>query len=202
LPVAKSSMLKFADIIPKVTNMKKNLALICLFASSNIYALSCPSNGTPLNLDTSIQEVIQACGQPASTNRYQKTININEQLVYYKNVLGKNIKVTLTFSYGKLQNINTLDTSPTTQTCQTKNQYGQDISAPCNPIEENSMTSGICGPLIQAGNSIDAVRGSCGTPASDTISSTKTINFQELKYHAQGPDTLVFEDGKLVDWKN
>jgi len=182
--------------------MKKALSMLCLIASSNIYALSCPNNGAPLNTGISIQEAIQACGQPVSSNQSQKTINISEQLVYYKNVLGKNIKVTLTFSYGKLQNINTYDSSPTTQTCQSTNQLGQTVNAPCNPIEENSMTSGICGALIQAGNSIDAVRGTCGTPSSDTVSSTKTITYQELIYNSQGPNKLIFEDGKLVDWTN
>src|SRR3990167_485093 len=126
--------------------MKKLLFIVCL-CTQNIYAMSCPSTGKILDTGVSLEQTIQLCGQPVS------------------------VKMTLSFNGGKLANINILDTRNTAnQTCQATNHFGQTINTPCAHQEQNLSISGVCGPLIQAGNKIDYVRYACGNPASQNIS--------------------------------
>lgn len=164
--------------------------------------MSCPNNGSMIDTGYTVAQIFQACGQPASSRNYQKVINTNETLTYYRDILGANVKITLTFSNDKLANINIIDPRNTpNQNCQTTNQYGQIVNTPCAPVEQNLLSSGVCGLLIQTGNNINYVRSICGTPASQNVISSITTNVKELTYNGISPNTLVFENGQLVDWK-
>src|SRR3990167_5157360 len=181
--------------------MKKFLLIAC-FISQNIFAMSCPNNGKIISPGYSVDQIIQTCGQPVSTRDYQKTVNTNEVLTYYKDILGANVKITLTFSYGKLANINIIDPRNTmNQTCQTTNQAGETINTPCAPVEQNLLSSGFCGQMIQTGNNINYVRSVCGMPAAQNVTSSITTSVKEMTYNGVSPNILVFENSQLVDWK-
>jgi len=180
--------------------VKKILLMIFFLACTKTFAMSCPSNGTIIDTGYSEAQVLQLCGQPVSINAYKATTNLSEELIYYKNIHGSNIKITMLFSYGHLANINTLDAA-SNQVCQLTNQSANSVSASCASREQNVSLSNVCGQIIQVGYGIGYINSICGNPASQKVLSSVTDEMKEFTYTGPGPTVLVVKNGKLVDWK-
>jgi hypothetical protein len=184
--------------------MKRLVILASLLVSASSYAFTCPGNGNFLETGYSIEKVLALCGQPVTKNEFQKSINSSEEWTYYKkdNRSNANIKATLTINNGQVVNIYILNTGTNNnQLCNVKNQFSQIISVPCNSTEQNLQTSNFCSRLIQVGSSANYIQSVCGTPATQKTLVNNTVNIAEYTYNGTGPNTLIFKDGLLLDWK-
>ncbi len=180
--------------------MKKLLPLLSILVSSNLFALTCPNNGAVLDTNYSFAQVVQLCGVPAATKTYQKIGSVGEEWTYYKHGFGTNTQTTLTFKSGKLATINIVDAgSHANLNCRAANQLSQSSQCPANT--QPLSASGICGMMIQAGNTQDTVRAACGNPTQITVTTGVASEIKELKYNGLGHTVLAFENDKLVDWK-
>lgn len=185
--------------------LRKLLTFICIILPMHAYALSCPNNGDVLQTGYTLEQVMQHCGKPVSTNNYTTTKNDSEELIYYKNNINSdNIKVTVLVNNDRVANIHIV-TNP--KQCTNATSSNDQSSPPktvttCPPTEQNVNSSSVCGRLIQIGSGINYVRSACGTPAEQKTLQTTTTQVSELTYSGAGPNVLVFENGTLTDWKN
>jgi hypothetical protein len=163
-------------------------ALLFALLPSISFAISCPNNGTIIQLGDSEQAILSACGMPISRHDFKKVINQNETWTYYRHGIGAtNIKIKLSFANDSLVNIKT-------ETNNANNGH---------TIATNSASSTVCGRIIAAGDKPNLVQAACGLPISRKVIEQTTIDVSELLFgNAAGPDVLVFEDGKLVDWRH
>lgn len=186
--------------------MKKLILFLSTLIPGCVFALSCPNNGVPLLQRSSIQQVLQTCGQPASQNSKQQTINISEQWTYYipsKKRHKTNDKVTMTFNHGKLVNINLVKTYfKNGAKCQITNNLGKRVTIPCSTTEQNLRTFTGCHRYLQTGAGASFVQNACGNPSTRQVLASKTIHINELAYpNTAGPSVLEFTDGQLTGWK-
>jgi hypothetical protein len=64
----------------------------------------------------------------------------------------------------------------------------------------NVASTHLCGLAFGAGDDIAAVESICGQPVAQT-KQDYTFSETELTYGGDDSQTIVFQDGKLVDWK-
>lgn len=154
------------------------------------FAISCPNNGNILNDGDSISYVLQQCGKPKSRNDYNKIIQSTLQWDYYKSTPGSvnNIKISIYFSENRVSNISVTS----------NNVICHDNI--CNSPIQNFSSTGLCGNQISVGNTPENIRSACGQPDNEINSTPIIIPMAELRYDGAGQNTLVFKDGKLVDW--
>lgn len=189
--------------------MKYLLVLILSCLSTAAMPMSCPNNGSIVDQGDNISEVVSACGEATYQNEHTENIAISKQWVYYKNNTGttSNSQVSFLFNQGKVANIHLTLSPPGCQTVALQNttdpnQHTQVIQANCINTEQNVSTTALCGQLIGTGNSEADVLAACGTPAQETVLQSKTVKVVELQYKSSTkPNTLVFEDGILTNWK-
>lgn len=162
--------------------MRTLILLLSLLAPAFAFSLSCPSNGSPLKDHDSIQEVVERCGQAISSYSYTNTTIISSEWEYYITNLynNTNTKLKILFDRGQIANISII-------------MSGEN--------EQNVKSSGICRMLIQVGNNMSYVQSVCGNPMSKKTLQTTSTQITELKYNGISPNTLIFENGNLTNWK-
>lgn len=140
------------------------------------FALPCSTTGTDTNRGDTIEAVMQRCGTPLAQNAYSKTTISTQKWFYYlrtpSNILNK-----VSFFF----------------------KDSQIVSIDIDGISVAS--SGICGPMLQTGNTVDDVAAACGDPIYKQPLESNTVQVSELQYSDISPKTWIFEDGKLVDWQ-
>ena len=181
-----------------------NLFLCLTFLPTIVLAMSCPSNNNILQIGDSTQEVLTSCGQPASTNTITNIIPLESEWIYYIPNTQTNAitKLTLTFSYNKIRNINILLNSTTGE-----NQYILFFDQCKSPLiisntgisisTNNTMRMS----RISVGDTMEFVKSACGNPISEKTLKTLTTQTTQWKYHERDHNTLIFENDKLIDWK-
>ena|SRR3990167_5557674 len=162
--------------------MRLFILMLGLFLPIASYALSCPNNGTLLNIQDPFEKVIQKCGQATASNNYEINTIVSAEWEYYitNSVSKTNTKLIILFDHDQVVNISILVSGEN---------------------EQNIQSSNICGRQIQIGNHTNYVQSVCGTPTSQKTLKSTSIQVTELKYEGVSPNTLVFKNGSLMDWK-
>lgn len=181
------------------------LLLIALFSANNLFALSCPVTGGVIDKGDSLEEVIRRCPATYQKKTYIKTIPIAKQWIYYKPHFydAASSVVTILFRNERVQNINITDNvSPYATTCTTyavPGYYQPYLATTCTPGVQNLSWSGVCGFAIGAGDTSQAVINACGLPAIEQVLQSVDVEVTELTYPTQPSETLIFENGILID---
>ncbi len=178
--------------------MRKFIVLIAVLLPLSTLAattVSCPTNGHFVDIGSSVAEVTKVCGSPTSTKNSTRTVNVTEELTYYKPAANAmNSRMTLLFKRGRLANITLV--LPISN-CDPATQPNQLCSSETNPNWTNA-----CGQTVGLDGDIEVIKSICGTPDTDKVLETATTNVTELSYKGVEQNKLVFEDGKLVDADN
>jgi len=162
--------------------MKSFIVFICLmFFSMSIFAMPCPTNSAIIYKGNTLNEVIKQCGEPLSSKKYIKIIDLTEKWEYYKSTANNtnSYKIEIIF----------------------KNNVATNIAVTNNNTFSNVSSTSICGKIINVGDNNKTISTACGQPTTHQILEENSVPIIELIYGHEAMDTLVFEGGKLVDWK-
>lgn len=162
--------------------MRYLLAILCVFVPMMTFAISCPNNGSLID-NASLDQALKKCGQPTSRKDYTKSLS--ETWTYYipDSTTQRNAKVIILFNSGVIANIGVTDVDS-------------------QGIEKNVVTCNLCNAPISVGNNFTYVQSACGDPSQKKSSQENIEQVTELTYgDSLSPNTLVFVNRNLVDWK-
>jgi hypothetical protein len=179
------------------------ILFFCLLPTLS-FALPCPSGTGILYKGDSIDEVIKQCGKPAITKSNTQVISTSEKLVYY-------ISYSPDYGYIKLEVFAKNDVVTGLRVTEHTPIYycrtGAVLIGPlttfqtsCGDWIYNPTSSNLCRGWINVGDKTQRILDQCGKP-DENDSQSNTIITTELIYEGKNSQTIVFQNGKLVDWK-
>ena len=169
------------------------LLSIC-FLPTLSFAMACPGNGSIIDTHNTPEQITKICGQPTNQKTYQNTVATKLEMQFLvPNVYGTNNKVTLLFNNDQMINADVLSSGP----CPGADPNNAGI---CQN-ETNTPSVSMCGVIIGARFTSAQVIAACGAPVKQTTLETHTDDVLEYQYDASKPNTLVFVNGVLSDWK-
>jgi hypothetical protein len=169
--------------------MKKTILLLVLtLASTQTFAMFCPSGFNELDMGSSPDQVIKSCGPPDTKKTVKAPPEEPQEWNFYVKpdpTQSGTLKMSIAFDANqKVINISVNGTSV--------------------------ITTPICGNNVSAGDTTETVKTACGKPAfinksqPDTGTSTEEkpeIETTTFVYNTSPPVTLTFVDGKLKERK-
>lgn len=156
--------------------MSKYLTVLLLLVCTQIHALPCATTGKDTEKGDTIEQVLAKCGAPYDRKSYTTTIITAQRLVYYKSMAVQQFTLAVTLNNDQVSNLE---------------------------LNHNAVSNtNICGNVINVGDAGKKVLASCGNPNVTSTLASKNVEVTEMKYANISPVTWVFENGKLVDWKN
>lgn len=181
-------------------NLTSSLLTVISFTllPSSAFAFFCPTNFNQINFGDTIDQVKQACGNPAKEETKDVTKNVPQEWSYY---IPQSVGMGGTYTQAQ----GTLKTSITFD----KDDKAVNISV--NGIGVGATT--ICGQNIQLGDSQETVKSACGEPSfinkeqpraptTDTTTAPAVADkITEFTYTSNPPTVLVFESGVLTSKK-
>ncbi len=167
------------------------IVLFLSLISALSYAWVCPNNFNQIAVGDSVEQVIAACGKPASETtseagyrgpqEWQFFVSIQKPLNNSGALPGANpsVRMSVAFVNNKIINITVQGTS--------------------------LASTSLCGPTISVGDSDEVVKKNCGKPTfiqkQEGSDNQKKIEIREFKYDTTPPNILVFENDILKDRK-
>lgn len=175
--------------------MLKPIVILLLFLTPTLsYAWVCPNNFSQIAVGDTIEQVVAACGKPASEKKSESGYRGPQEWQYFVTVTqplsgsgvppdaAPSVKMSVAFVKQKAINITVQGTS--------------------------LASTSLCGPTISVGDSEDSVKTNCGAPTfiqkqdkGNVSDDDKPIEITEYKYNATAPNTLIFENGILKSRK-
>ncbi|HLB58007.1 MAG TPA: DUF2845 domain-containing protein [Gammaproteobacteria bacterium] len=163
--------------------MKYFFIVIFALFSNQAYAMFCPTNFNTINIGDTIAAVEQQCGKPNSKKTHETKTGVAEEWNYYvqpdPTAPTSTLKMTIALLDNKIFNITVNGTS--------------------------LVSTQICGPTINVGDSTPTLTSACGKPAfingGQKQPSEKTTEVTEFTYNGTPSVVLTFEDGKLTEKK-
>ena len=186
--------------------MKSFLILVLLVISTPLFCPTCPNGGGILYKGDSIDEVIKQCGEPTSKHIKVTTLLTVKQWVYTINHAYDRgySRLVVVFKNDQVSTITIYEHYDWYSCHQTAIQLGTGITVQtsCGDFNYNTLSTNICGAPFGVGDSINIVQSICGDPADQTILQNNTTEeTDELVYGGNNPQTIVFQDGKLTDFR-
>jgi hypothetical protein len=183
--------------------MKYFFLLVCFILPISVFAMSCPDNGSVIITGEKIDEVLQSCGNPVSKKEFSREIPVSQKWKYFKPSLSyanANTEVSFYIANDQVSNINLKDNG---QVCEAIPDSNNNITTDCNQEEVNVNSSNICGGIISVGDNVAKVLNICGAPIAKKILNARYVPTVELIYKGSrlSPNTLIFENGMLSDWR-
>ncbi len=178
--------------------------LFLLFLPVTLWSLPCPNGNGILYKGDSIDEVVRQCGEPVSRNTNIRILYTFQDWTYYiahRYDAGFS-EVIVSFKNDVVSNIRVNDQYSVPVCRRTYFQFGQAVTVQtnCNSTY-NIGTTALCGIVFGVGDSTARVAAICGLPAARTELGRYTFEVTELDYAGDDPQTIVFENGKLTDWR-
>lgn len=173
------------------------------FLPLSALTLPCPNGKGILYKGNSLEEVIQECGEPLHKNTRIKTLHILEQWTYYiKHSYDPGYSVlVLSFTDGITTKIHIQDYFWTPVCRPVMIRFGAATTVQTGCINfYDPMFTDLCGSIFQIGATIQTVEAMCGYPAVQT-KNVYTIDETEFFYGKGIQETIIFQNGKLFDWK-
>ncbi len=157
------------------------IAFILLLFSAPLLAMPCPNGQGILYKGDLLDKVLQQCGKPETIREYERTIPVAVRWTFYKkNIDLTSTKLKIFFHNNQIVNIEI---------------------QPSNVNSQNVASTGLCGPLIRQGNSMQAVESACGKPVLQEVLETKKFEYKELIYGRTPAQILIFREGQLIDFQ-
>lgn len=168
--------------------LKLIIAILALFPLQ-VLAINCPSNGKLINIGDSEQSVIKVCGKPTSINTINNSVVRSATLTFKLSDRNGNNRVMFNINNGHVTGI-------TVMVVCAKND------ADCQPSSTPVKYYQGCAQYIYIGTNVEFLNKNCGEPEDvQVIDGTKDIT-EELTYEdGMSPNTLVFVNQVLTDWK-
>ena len=160
--------------------MKYFFMIIFVIFSNQAYAMFCPTNFNTITIGDTIAVVEQQCGKPASKKTRETTSGGAEEWNYYvqpdPTAPTSTLKMSIALLDNKIFNITVNGTS--------------------------LVSTQICGPTINVGDSDQTLKSACGNPAfinrGEKPVSQTTTEVTEFTYNGTPSVMLIFENGKLT----
>jgi hypothetical protein len=166
--------------------------------------LPCPNGNGILYKGDAIDEVIKQCGEPASRHSNKRILYTFQDWTYYiahRYDAGFS-EVVVSFKNGIVSNIHVNDHYWPPICRRTYFQYAQAITVQTNCDGAYTIgTTALCGSVFGIGDNTARVAAICGPPAARSELGSYTFEVTELNYEGDDPQTIVFENGKLTDWR-
>lgn len=166
-------------------------ALMPFIFSSTLFAFTCPTNFSIINVGDSIESVTQKCGKPVSEKKEEKEKPQPQEWTYFQT---ETVATNTTYS-----------STGTLKVSVTFDKDDKAINISVNGIGVGA--SSICGNPIQLGDSREKVKSTCGKPSfvnkqtGDENKSEDKDTIIEYTYKGSSQNVLVFTNGKLTDVK-
>lgn len=186
--------------------MKLSLLLFLLIFYNLSFALPCPNGKGILYKGDSIEEVLKQCGEPNNKHSVTTTLYSLKRLIYYRphpyNV-GGHSQLIILFKNNKVSNIH-INEHYTYYMCrQSAVQVGlvTTVQTSCGDWDYYAAATNLCGSVFSINDSLEQVLSLCGKPAEQSDLATNNLVQTEFTYKGSTPQTIIFQNGKLVDWK-
>lgn len=170
------------------------------------FSLPCPGGGGILYKGDTIAAVIQQCGEPQSKQTINKTTSSTKEWAYYKPHAYDqgSTQMVVIFNNDRVSNIRITERYPY-YLCQ---QGIVQISSvfittqlSCGDWVTYLTWTSFCGWTFQIGDNIQYVASICGQPASQSTVQLQSVEETRFFYGGDDPQTIIFQNGRLVDWQ-
>lgn len=184
--------------------MKFSLILLLYVISIVTFAMPCPGGGGILYKGDSIEDVLKQCGEPSTKKTNTITLNASQEWTYNKPHLYDQgySQMILSFNNDAVTRIHVIDHYPYRVCRQSAVQVGavMTFQTSCGDWVYDTVNTNLCGAVFGIGATKQFIQTHCGQPVTqnDTSSSIETT---ELIYDGSSPQTIVFQNGKLTEWK-
>lgn len=170
-----------------------------------VFALPCPNGSGILYKGDAVEEVIRQCGEPIEKKTVTKIVNSQQEWVYYRPHFFDEgfAQIIILFKNDRVSSIHITDRYPYTICRKSAVQVGliTTIQTSCGDWIYDTAYTNLCGIAFGVGDSANAVESVCGPPETRSILQTDTMEVTELTYGGDHPQTIVFYNGKLTEWK-
>lgn len=181
------------------------LFLMMIMISMNLFALACPNGQGILYKGDSIEEVIKQCGEPTNKRTITNNIYSLQKWIYVKNYSFNQgfLQMELFFTNNRVSRIHMTDRNYNVVCRSGVVQVGVFITTQqsCGDWIYDLTYTNYCGPVFGIGDTTETVGAMCGKPWDYQDLQSKVSEQTELFYGGSQPQIIVFQDGKLVDWK-
>lgn len=187
--------------------MQYVLILPLALISTVLFALPCPNGNGFLYKGDSLEDVLKQCGAPVTKKTDVLVLSTFQQWIYYRGHAYDNgfSQLIISFKNDRVSSIRINDHYNTWYpVCrQFAVQLGlvTTVETTCGDSSYLTLFTNLCSRGFGIGETNEIVKSICGQPASQTKLQSDTIETTELKYDGTEPQTIVFTNGKLVDWK-
>lgn len=188
-------------------DMKSITILSLVLFPTLLFALPCPDGRGILYKGDSIESVLKQCGEPLTKKTQTRTLFTSQQWIYYRGHQFDDgySQLVITFINDKVSAIRINDYyNNWFYYCRKfPIQIGvlTTIETTCGNSSYSASYTNLCRLGFGIGESSQIVYSVCGQPASQTNLQSHTEQTTELIYGGASQQTIVFENGKLVDWK-
>ena len=185
--------------------MKRAFILLLVIVSTDIFALPCPNGNGILYKGDSIDEVLRQCGEPFAKHTSTQTLYSQQSLSYYRaHRFDRGYsQINIYFRNDRVARITIDEHYPWPVCLSGFVAVGQVITfqRSCGDWVYDTLNTNLCGQLFGVTDSIQYVKSVCGVPAAQSNLEAYTVENTELTYGGNNPQTIIFQNGKLVDWK-
>ncbi|MEO8402819.1 MAG: DUF2845 domain-containing protein [Gammaproteobacteria bacterium] len=185
--------------------MRYSLIFMLLLIPITLWALPCPNGGGILYKGDSIEEVIKQCGEPTTKRSNTYIFYMLQDWIYYiaHRYDSGFAQVIVSFKNGKVSKIHVTDYYYGVLICRRiVVQFGSamTVQTSCNGAYDIGFTA-LCGAIFGIGDSTERVEAICGLPATKSNLDINKMETTELIYQGDDPQTIIFQNGKLSEWK-
>jgi hypothetical protein len=153
-----------------------------------------------------IESIIKECGQPSSRSSHILSTNTVEEWIYFTShpYDPGYSQYIIDFTNNSITRIH-VNEYYTLYQCRTTLITGGSGSITsqfsCGDNFYDTGYTNFCGMGFGIGDSMQTVLAECGPPASKQTLQSQVQERTELIYGTDRPTTLIFDNGKLVDWR-
>lgn len=186
--------------------MKRLFSSLIYFISLSIFAYPCPNGGGIMYKGDSLEEVIKECGQPDAQNtKILNSYKLEEWLYIVSHPYDPGYsQIFVDLGNDAVTKIHINEYYTLYQCRKTLISAGGSVTSQisCGNNSYDIGWTNLCGGGgFGINDTAQKVLASCGEPASRQTLKKQVQDKTELIYGADRPTTLIFENGKLVDWQ-
>ena len=170
-----------------------------------LHALPCPNGQGILYKGDLIDEVVKQCGAPDAKNIVQRVrLTVDEAIYTRRNPYDPSVSQAIVlYRNDRVAQILIIDRFSLPICRKVAVQIGSvtTLQTSCGDMNYQVSNTNFCGTRFGIGDYRTYVDSICGLPATFTHLQTETQETTELIYQGRNPQTIIFENGKLMDWK-
>lgn len=185
--------------------MRNFVFIIGILLCQYVHALPCPNGQGVLYKGDTIATVLKQCGEPNQKRTQEIPGDSLQEWVYYQPHQYDNgaMQISLLFNNNFIARINLFDQnlSGICNTMVTQNDGVINTLYGCGNTNTDVSMVNMCGGTFSIGDPLAVVAQNCGPPAGQQVLQSGTLERTEFIYLTQPPQTIIFQNGNLVEWK-